>query len=85
MADLSGSARPVLEKLCTIKGAFLFGLFRTEEPFKLMAGTTSVSVPRFAVNELLDAGLITRDSKGGDEDWSYTSYVASEDGRSFFR
>jgi hypothetical protein len=49
-----------------------------------MAGSTSVSVPRLTVNELLNAGFLTRDSEGQDEGWTYTSFIASQEGRSRF-
>ena len=83
--DLSASAGRVLNQLCSVKGSFLFGHRGTDDPFKLMAGSTSVSVPRLAVNELLNAGFITRDSMGEGEGWTYTSFIASADGRSHFR
>ena len=65
--DLSDSALRVLAELSMVKGAFLFGARHADTPLKLMAGSTSVSVPRPIVTELQETGCLSTAELGSEE------------------
>ena len=80
--NLSDLARRTLSELYRVPEAILFGAREADAPFKLIAGTASVSVPRHVVNELLNSGYLEGDDIGAGDGEVYISYSLSDEGRS---
>ncbi len=81
---LSNAAQQLLAQLCMAKDAYLFGAGDTDMPFKLNFGSSSLSVPRQAVDELSVAGCLNRTTTGTGT-LVFVSFTASDEGRSRFR
>ena len=81
---LSNSAQQLLAQLCMAKDAYLFGPRDTGAPFKLNFGSSSLSVPRQAVDELTVAGCLSRAATGAGA-LAFESFTVSDEGRSRLR
>jgi hypothetical protein len=79
---MSDQARELLSELYRAPDAFLFGSTEASAPFKLIAGTATVSVPHHIVNELQVAGYLDGGDIGAGDGEVYISFRPSDEGRS---
>ena len=80
--NLSDPAQRVLSELYRVPEAILFGAREADAPFKLITGTTSMSVPGHVVNELVNSGYLEGGDIGAGDGEVYISYSLSDEGRS---
>ncbi len=78
---LSDPAQRVLSDLRRIPEAILFGTGEPDTPFKLIAGSESMLVPRHIVDELLSVGYLQGGEIGTRAEKVYVSFSLSDEGR----